>query len=194
MARKGNSTLPRPPELEPHHQMQFSVMTKTLFLSEVGLKPLQWIQSVLIFALLRNYLPPINISIDPTLSQCVWSDTRSLFKESKAGLNSDFSFSWAGSKPRLKNPVCSTHSWKRTDWFMPFQRVFVRIETCKKILSGLELRSLISFSWTITLTLSLPRIDVHSYRGMCTSIYPCMYVLINPSARRGCSVAQGQFF
>ena len=44
MAMKGFFTLSRSPELEPHHQMQFSVIPKTSLFGRLA--PLQEIQSV----------------------------------------------------------------------------------------------------------------------------------------------------
>ena len=39
--KEWDSTLPESPELEPHYQIQFSVITRTLFLGGGGLTPLQ---------------------------------------------------------------------------------------------------------------------------------------------------------
>ena len=45
MVIMGYSILLRSPELEPHQQMQFSVILGTHFLNSEGLTPQQWIQS-----------------------------------------------------------------------------------------------------------------------------------------------------
>ena len=36
MAMKGHSTLPRAPELDPHHQMQFNVIPRTFFIKRLS--------------------------------------------------------------------------------------------------------------------------------------------------------------
>ena len=45
IAIKGYSTFPRAPEIEPHHQVQFSVILRTLASGRRRLAPLQGIQS-----------------------------------------------------------------------------------------------------------------------------------------------------
>ena len=65
---------------------------------------------ICIFSLVRIYPTP------PLQTGC---DTMSIFKSCKAGLNTEFSFSFA--KPRLQNPVCLTiDSYLRGEWIHAF--------------------------------------------------------------------------
>ena len=65
----------------------------------------------------------IFVSIYPTTTPQARYDTRSISKQSKAGLNSEFSFSYVKEQSL---PYYLLITEKRTDGFMPFPRILTQ--------------------------------------------------------------------
>ena len=97
-------------------------------------------------------------------------DTRSIFKWSKADVNSEFYFSLTGCLTKTKElSILHYLPVFRGDEFMPASRALVRAKTQPR--PGFELGAPILFSLTITVTLS---ISVYT----CVCIYRCVCVCV----------------
>ena len=93
-------------------------------------------------------------------------DTRSIFKRSLAGLNSEFSFSWTSCLIKAEEPSVSYHlplAGGRIIGFIPFPRVLV-LREMHSVSSGFELVLPCPFPTTITITPRTPPIHtIHTY-------------------------------
>ena len=85
----------------------------------------------------------------PNPSVTVGCDARSIFKRSKADLNTEFSVSLTGYLTKAKEPSLPNYLIV-TGGFMPFSRALTRCE----MQAGFKIRSLISFSMMVTVILS----------------------------------------
>ena len=73
----------------------------------------------------------MNYKYYPTPFSKEGCDTISIFKQSKAGLNSEFSFSYSGCLTEAKEPSMPYYlliAGERTDGLMPFPRTLVQSE------------------------------------------------------------------
>ena len=85
-------------------------------------------------------------------------DTRSIFKRSLTGLNSEFSFSWT-SLPHIGwRTQCAelfTHSWRENNWIHTFPKVKYFVK-CNQPRPGFELMSPCPLPTAITITPRAP--------------------------------------
>ena len=94
--------------------------------------------------------------------------TRSIFKRSSTGLNSEFSFSQTGCLTKAKRTQSAqllTDYWKENNWIHT-------VPKCYQLRPGIELVSMFPFPMTITI---LPRaIYIYIYIYMCVCVCVCV--------------------
>ena len=91
-------------------------------------------------------------------------DTRSIFKRSLTGLNSELSFSKTSCLTKAEEPSLSyylTHSWRENNWIHTFPKGISYVK-CNQSRPGFELKSPCPFPPTITISPRAPKSERNS--------------------------------